>query len=377
MVKVLNVICDSNIGGAGRVLLNYMKYCDRSGFDISVCLPAGSLLTPALKETGTAVYELATCADKSFSIKDINVIKALIRKINPDIVHTHGSLSGRIAARQCGKIVIYTRHSVFPVSPRLKSGPGRLVNKLINEHYADRIIAVSVAAKENLTDAGISGELIDVITNGVEPVSRSNDAACGALRAQYGISGDFVCGILARIEEYKGHMIILDAAKALTDEGRRIKIMIAGTGAYEAEVKKRAEALGISDAVIFMGFVPDVAPLLSILDVQLNASFGTEATSLSLLEGMSIGLPAVVSDYGGNPYVIEDGKNGLVFHSRDSTGLADCIRRLMDKPELRMALGENAVQVFNRCFTGRIFAANIESIYTRMMKGDRDGKQTK
>lgn len=378
MVKVLNVICDSNIGGAGRVLLNYLKYCDRSAFDVSVCLPEGSLLAQPLRDAGTAVYELPMSAEKSFDIKDIKIIKTLIKKINPDIVHTHGSLSGRIAGKRCGKIVIYTRHSVFPVSPRLKSGPGRLINKIVNEHYADRIIAVSNAAKENLTDSGINGALIDVIMNGVEPITRVNDEQCRTLRAQYGIKdGDFVCGILARIEDYKGHMFILEAAKILADEGRQIKVLVAGIGAYENEVKKRAKELGLSDNIVFAGFVTDVAALLSILDVQLNASYGTEATSLSLLEGMSIGLPAVVSDYGGNPYVIENEKNGLVFHNRDSTGLADCIRRLMDKSELLTEFGGNAVEIFNRCFTGQIFAKGIESIYIETLKGDKDGKQTK
>lgn len=375
MVKVLNVICDSNIGGAGRVLLNYLKYCDRSAFEVSVCLPVGSLLAQPLRDTGIAVHELAMNADRSFDRKDIGVIKALIKKTTPDIVHTHGSLSGRIAARRCGKIVIYTRHSVFPPGRLISSPPGRLVNKLINEHYADRIIAVSNAAKENLTDTGISETLIDVVMNGVEPIARAGDATCTALSRQFGIlRDDFVCGILARIEPYKGHMLILEAAKALKDEGRQIKILIAGTGAYEDAVRKKTKELGLSDAVVFAGFISDVAPFLSILDVQLNASYGTEATSLSLLEGMSIGLPAVVSDYGGNPYVIENEKNGLLFHSRNSKGLAGCIRRLMDHREQLAMLGENAVNIFNERFTGQIFAQNMERIYMKTLKGARDGK---
>ncbi len=375
MVKVLNVISDSNIGGAGRVLLNYMKYRDKNAFDVRVCLPEGSLLTQPLRETGVAVYELAISPEKSFDRKDIKVIKALIREIQPDIVHTHSSLSGRIAARQCGTIVIYTRHSVFPPGRLISSAPGKLVNKLVNEHYADRIIAVSSAAKENLTDTGISDRLIDVIMNGVEPITRAGDAECAALQEKFGIeSGDFVCGILARIEPYKGHMIILDAAKTLKDEGRRLKILIAGAGVYEDEIRKRTRELGLDDTVVFCGFISDVAPFLSILNVQLNASYGTEATSLSLLEGMSIGLPAIVSDYGGNPYVITDGENGLLFHNRDSKGLADCVRRLIDNPGQLSQLGENAVGIFNEKFTGHIFAQNIESIYLKTLKGARDGK---
>lgn len=378
MVKVLNVITDSNIGGAGRVLLNYLKYCDKTAFDVSVCLPRGSLLAGPLRETGAAVHELNMRADKSFDRNDIKIIKALIKKTNPDMVHTHGSLSGRIAARRCGKTVIYTRHCVFPPSRFLKSLPGRLVNKIINEHYADRIIAISPAAKENLTSGGINARYIDVIMNGVEPVTRASQTECAALRAGYGINNDdFVCGILARFEPYKGHMLILEAAKALVDEGRKIKVLFAGTGSFEDSVKEKTRELGLTDTIVFTGFVSDVAPLLSILDIQLNASYGTETSSLSLLEGMSIGLPAVVSDYGGNPYVIEDGQNGLLFKNLDSAGLASCLRRLMDTPGLLTVMAENALEIYNKRFTGRIFAENIERIYMETLKGDKDGKEAR
>jgi glycosyltransferase involved in cell wall biosynthesis len=378
MVKVLNIISDTNIGGAGRVLLNYLKYADRSSFETAVCLPHGSLLAAPLLEAGVKVYELDISADKSFDISDITKLRRLIRETEPDIVHTHGSLSGRIAGRRCGKTVIYTRHSVFPVSPRIRSGPGRLLNKLVNEHYADRIIAVSQAAKDNLTEAGISPELIDVVLNGVEPVNPATAEERRLLRVQYGIGeDDFVCGIIARIEPYKGHMIILDAVKRLRDEGCRVKVLIAGTGSFEEDVKKKAGELGLGDDIIFLGFVGDVAPVYGMLDVQLNASYGTEATSLSLLEGMSVGLPAIVSDYGGNPYIIENEKNGIVFKSGDSGGLSDAIQRLMTDRLLRQTVSENAGALFRKKYTGRTFAENIEAVYRKTMKGDNDGKQRK
>ncbi len=192
---------------------------------------------------------------------------------------------------------------------------------------------------------------------------------CGKLRAELGISAeDFVLGILARLEEYKGHGIILDAVKTLKDEGRRVKLLIAGSGGCEQDVMERISELGLSEHVQCLGFVQNVASVLSILDVQLNASYGTEASSLSLLEGMSLGLPAVVSDYGGNPYVIEDGVNGLVFKSRDSNALATCIRRIMDEPALRETLHEGAKAIFAERFTGKKFADNVEQAYIKALK---------
>ena len=118
-----------------------------------------------------------------------------------------------------------------------------------------------------------------------------------------------------------------------------------------------------------LGFRSDVAALLSILDVQLNASFGTEATSIALLEGMSLSKPSIVSDYGGNPWLVKDGDNGLVFPSGDSGALAAAMERLMDHPEQRQAMGRRARQVFEQRFTGQVFARNTEQVYLDVLKG--------
>ena len=366
MIRVLNIISDTNIGGAGRVLLNYLKYADRTSFETHVAVPRGSLLTQPLAAAGAAVHEVAGIADRSLDPASLGILKKLIRQVDPDIVHTHGSFIGRIAGRQCGKTVIFTRHSAFPVKPYLKKGPGRWANKLLNEHYADAIIAVSPAAAENLTVAGVSARKIEIMMNGVEPVKRLSPEACASFRAQHGIvPGDFVMGIVARIEDYKGHTDILEAMAKLLPEKPALKLLVAGTGSCEETVRKRAAELGLGDRVVFLGFQTDVAPVLSVLDVQLNASWGTEASSMAMLEGFSMGVPVIASDYGGNPYQVSDGVSGLLYKTRDVEELKERIGRLADDPALRERLGLGAKREYEARFTGGIFAGRIEEIYRK------------
>ena len=375
MIRVLNVISDSNIGGAGRVLLNYLQYADRSRFETMIAVPRGSLLCEPLRELGGVVHEVDGLAERSYHKDDVRTLMELIRKVDPDIVHTHGALSGRIAGRRCGKAVIYTRHSAFPVPAKLKYPPGRWVNKLVNEHYADHIIAVSPAAAQNLTDAGISRKKITVMMNGVAPLTRATDEECAALRAELGLAPNvFTAGILARIEPYKGHLYILEAAEQLKREGRSFRILIAGTGSFENEVRRAITEKGLEHEVLFLGFRSDVAKLLSILDVQLNASYGTEASSIALCEGMSLGVPAVASDYGGNPWQIDDGEDGLIFPSRDSGALARALGRLMDEPETLRQMQKRAVEIFRARFTGEIFARNVERVYLNTLEETGHGK---
>ncbi|MBQ3497094.1 MAG: glycosyltransferase [Oscillospiraceae bacterium] len=369
MIRVLNIISDANFGGAGRVLLNYLSYADRSRFETMVALPRGSVLKEHLLKYDAQIFEVDGIADRSFAWGDIAKLEKLIREVKPDIVHTHGALSGRIAAKKAGCRIVYTRHSAFPVPAKLKYPPGRWVNKLVNEFLSDKIIAVSPAAEQKLTDAGISKRRITTMMNGIVPVPRTTPAEQARMREACGVQeGEFVLGILARIEEYKGHLDILDAVAILRKQGRNVRLLIAGSGGFENAVREHCHKLGLDDCVSFLGFVSDVGGLLSIMDLQLNASFGTETSCLSVLEGMSMGLPAVVSDYGGNPWLIDDGEDGLLFPTRSAQGMSECIARLMDEPPTLARMQKRAVEIFNQRFTGEIFARNVEAVYDAAMK---------
>ena len=95
--------------------------------------------------------------------------------------------------------------------------------------------------------------------------------------------------------------------------------------------------------------------------------------SLSILEGLSMGLPAVVSTYGGNPWLIDDGEDGLLFENRNSADLARCIARLMDEPDTLARMRTRAEEIFSQRFTGTIFAQNVEAVYRTVMEGKRHG----
>lgn len=371
MIQILNVISDTNIGGAGRVILNYLRCADRARFETLAAIPRGSLLKEPLEEAGAVVYEVDGLADRSFHRDDVKTLSALFRELKPDLVHTHGALSGRIAAKMCGLPVVYTRHSVFPVPAKLKYPPGRWANGLINRFFADRIIAVSPAAVDNLTEAGVPRGRITVVMNGTAPAEVTSPEARAALRRELGLAPDtFLFGILARVEDYKGHIYLLQAARRLKEQGyQNFHILIAGTGSLEEEIAREIVVEGVRDVVSMLGFRSDAAALLNILDVQLNASYGTEATSMALLEGMSLGLPTIASDYGGNPYVVEDGVTGILFPSQDTQALCAAMARLMDEPETRAGMGEKAKERFETRFTGQAFARGVEQVYLDILKG--------
>ena len=373
MIKLTHIISDTNIGGAGKYLLAYLNNCDRNTFDISVIVPTNSRLIKEIEALGFKVISVDGMADKSFSTKAVNELIKVFKAEKPDIVHTHATLSGRIAARFAGvKTIVYTRHSVFEPKKYLTKGIGKCINGRVGGYLSDRIIAVAGAAKKNLTDTGIKDENIDVIYNGVDGLSEISDEQKAIAKKAFGISDDeFIIAIIARLELVKGHEYFIDAAGLVKKAGIKAKFVIAGTGTREEALRAYAREKGLDDVVLFTGFLNNVSSLMNIMDIQANASFGTEAASLSLLEGMSIGKPAVVSDFGGNPELIKDDLNGYVVPKQNAAALANAIIKLLSDENSRNKISKQSREVFENRFTSRIMTNNMESFYKNICEVKR------
>lgn len=368
MLRILHCISDTNFGGAGRVLLNYLNHYDKNTFEIYVVIPQGSKLIDYMDPTAYQIIEFDGLYDRSFDCSDIKKLKKLIKKLKPDIVHSHGAFSARIAGKQCGCKVVYTRHSVFDLPRWQTHGIGKWLVGRINTYYADRIIAVSPAAKTLLIDSGTPDEIIEVVFNGVEAVEPIDKLTRMQACKRFDVNDDmFVCSIIARLEEIKGHRCIIDAARLLKDRGiKDVRILIAGAGGIENDLKEYAKQCDVTDIVIFVGFIKEIEKLLSVTDLQLNASYGTEATSMSLLEGFSLGIPAVVSDYGGNPFVVSEGVNGLIFSKKDAGALCRALLRMKEDKELYQRTRQGALQCFKEKFTAQKMTEGMEKIYIQL-----------
>ena len=139
----------------------------------------------------------------------------------------------------------------------------------------------------------------------------------------------------------------------------------------EEQIRAQIREEGLEDTVILLGFMRDVRPLMDVMDVQVNCSFGTEATSLSLLEGMSLGKPAVVTDFGGNPGVIRDEVNGFLVPTHDAPALADALQRLFTETELYEKMRSHALEIYQSKFTSEVNTRNIEAVYSELYQSRR------
>lgn len=360
-IRVFHVLTDCNIGGAGRWLLNYLKYYNRQRFEVWVILPSGSALEPAVMALEVPVISVEDMDDSSYDKKAKATLYQLFRQEKPDIVHTHASLTARMAAKKAKiKKIINTKHCMEVPT---RSLPKKIVRRIVNKRYSHTIIAVSEAVKQSMVKGGTKTSQIVTIYNGIDGIVPISAEKRDDILWSYG--GDptkKAVGIVARLEEVKDHKTFLLAAKEVLRFRKDISFYIIGDGSLRNSLEEQVNALGIAGNVVFTGFVEKVERLESALDLNVITST-QEALCLSLIETMSAGIPAIGTDSGGVNEVICHGENGYLVAVGDWKDLADRIMEVLANEGEYLRLGMNARNWTMERFTAFVMAAKIERLY--------------
>lgn len=359
-MKIYHVLTDRNIGGAGRWLLYYLKYCNRTHFDVRVVLPSDSLLVAEVEKLGIPVIGMESMEDSSWDKKALHPLIELFQKDKPDVVHTHASLTARIAARKAGvKRIFHTKHCMEAEGNIIK----RWVKRTMNHRYSDCIIAVSKAVKDSMVAGGTDPKQIVTVYNGIDPIEPLTAKEKQAVREAFGIAdGQKVVGIAARLEEVKDHKTFLQAVGLVAKNHEDVTFLIIGEGSLREYLEAEAKVMGLQKRVIFTGFVQDVEKLEAALDLAVITS-KQEALCLSLIESMSAGVPAVGTDSGGVCEVIRHGENGFLVPVGDSKTLAKRIEEVLYDEKRYAVMQKNAIQWTRKRFMADKMAMQMEKLY--------------
>jgi glycosyltransferase involved in cell wall biosynthesis len=286
---------------------------------------------------------------------------------NYDILQSHHEKSDLINAllpRVRGLRRISNRRDLgFQKSRRV-----RAVMRRANSRF-DRIVAPSKA----ILDALVADENADdarclAIPNGVDvgrflPASASRRSQ---LRAALGFAdADCLIGCVASFTPVKCHALLLDAFAQLHGDSPQCRLVLVGDGPLRAEIETQARALGIANAVHFLGARADVEQILPALDIFVLAS-STEGMSNAILEAQSCGLPVVATDVGGNPEVIENEATGLLVPASQPAALTLALRGLVAAPDRRAALGAAASRMIARDHSLAAMAAAYGRLYREL-----------
>ena len=373
-MKVLHVISDTNIGGAGVLLTTLLQCFDRNRIQSLVALPQNSLLTERIKALEIPIHPLRYDCSR-IDPRSVHELRRLAKEEHIDIVHANAALSARIAGKLEEKRVIHTRHCCFEVSGWIKRRPFSSIAGAFNRKFSDLAIATADAAADNLFQLGFLRERTEVIVNGSLPVRSVSDWELECYRRRFGIlKGDFCVGICARLEHYKGHDVFLRAARQAMSLHPEIpfRFLIIGAGSRRAALEELAKREGIAPFVRFTGFVEDMAPIYRLLRINVNCSCGTETSCLALSEGMSAGVPFLATDFGGNCAMCGDSEAGMIYPCGDFEKLAELICGIACDRELERRMRAAALERYRKKYTAVAMSDALTAVYEKLM-GIKDG----
>ena len=189
-----------------------------------------------------------------------------------------------------------------------------------------------------------------------------------ALRKKFGLTGGTMV-YAGRLAIEKNIHVAIRALAHLKKRVPDAQFAVAGHGSYGPTLKKLAEELGVGDSVIFTGTLPvqELAELFRASDVFAIAST-TETQSMTLLQAMSCGLPAVGVDSRALPEYIQHGRHGFVVPPGDAEAFAVCAEKLLTDGATRKIFGDNGARWVQSNFSVASVTDRAEKIYRDLLQ---------
>ena len=293
---------------------------DPNRYRVSALFLAGTgPLVSALKAEGTPAFALDWQRGMLDPLGALRFWR-FMRKQRYDIVHVHfgdRAVRGLARAATGARIVRHLHGRILE--------PKGLAPISFSCKGADAVVAVSKAVAERVIDGKPRVIYAGVATVEVGPPRSRTDAK-------------LVLGTAGRLVKLKGIEYLLRASARLKQEFPALEVQIAGTGPELKELQAEVSRLGLEGRVRFLGWIEDVATVLSSWDVFVMPSL-EEGFPIAALNAMAAGLPVVATKVGGVPELIEDGSSGLLVEPRDLEALVAALGTLLRDRELRLRLG--------------------------------------
>ena len=280
--------------------------------------------------------------------------------VDYDLVHAHYWLSGVVGLtlrERWGVPMLQMFHTLG----RFKNGAARRLADLepsvrLDEEqrivrHADGIVAASVVERRALVgDYGAEAGRTTVIPCGVD-TALFHPGDRETARARIGAPDAPLVLYVGRIAPIKGLETLLDAVAHVRARGTALRLLIVGgeadepTDGHEAEIRQRADRLGLRDTVRFVGAQSQdlLRHYYVAADVTVLPSY-YESFGMVALEAMACGSPVIGSRVGGLATTVRDGVTGFLVPDGDATALAERLESVVGDPDLRFRLGREGVQ---------------------------------
>ena len=292
-----------------------------------------------------------------------------IKQEKPDIVHlaglqTEGFLT-MLACRMAGVKTVLAVHG----SSTQAIGYGKMAQFIFRsiERYTVKHATAAYGVSDYVSSWDICkrarhyhGTVYNIAEFGSDLPTQST------LREELGIAPeDVVVVSTGRITRDKGFDLLWEVAQR-TKDLPNVHFVIAGDGAYRAELQAAVDTQGMADRVHLLGYRTDVDNILCGSDIFMICT-KHETLCISLLEAGIAGLPMIASDVGGIPEIVKQDENGFLVPVGDVDGFETALRALVANPEQRAKMGERAQTSIQTTFDQENILKRLESIYDAVL----------
>jgi glycosyltransferase involved in cell wall biosynthesis len=365
MQTLLHFAQDSDTSGFFPQLARWRDR-DRYRMSFGTLNPMAPWLKAHMESLGVPCFSCNCRRRAEYPLGMIRLARYL-RREHIDILHTHlfepsviGLLAGLLAQTRARVMTRHYSDYHTRINKKWHVRLDRLCTRL-----SHTVIAVSRHTADHLIEReGARPDKIKVILNGIDldRVRTSGPDARNRLRRELAPEDPYVLLIAARLHPEKGHHFLFQALPDIQRRvGRPIRLLVAGTGIFEATYKEEVRSVGCEDIVSFLGFRNDIPDLMVAADLLVLPSVA-EAFGLVLAEAIHLGLPIVATHVGGIPEIVKDGEDGVLVAPANSQGLSDAVSDLLNDPARRYQI--------SRLRTGRTrfrfedMVRSYESIYS-------------
>jgi len=349
IIRIVHVTTSLKVGGAETVLCDLVSRLDPHLFKQHVIYFHEGPNVDRLAAMGVKLHQvkgLVCRYDPVFCVR----LFLLLRTLKPNIIHSllwSANMYCRTFGRLLGIPVLSVLHNNLD-----QDGIFRNLIDRCTVMLSSNIVAVSDEVADSLKarDAWIPAARIKTITNGVDVEAvQERGIQFQHCRYEIGLSDEhFVIGSVGRFSPVKNYSLLLESFARVSAAYPLARLVLVGSGPQEQALKNYADDLGVRQQVVFIigqqayGYYP-------LFDCFALAS-DKEGVSIALLEALSFGLPAVVTNTAPHHVVLQSGVNGLVVEAGSVSALAKGLSRLIVSTELRKTLGANGRTTVERSF---------------------------
>ena len=334
-------------GGGEKWHFDMATQLNKLGYDICFAANKKSKLAHHLKDTGIS-YQTFRIGNLSF----LNICKLLLlrryfrrEKISMVVMNLPSDIKAAgIAAKWAGvNRIVYRRGSAVPIKDSY-------LNRYLFSRVLTDVIANSEATRNTIVERNrnlFAKEKIKVLYNGIDLTKTAN---VPKKRLYTPVSNEIVLGNVGRMVYQKGHEFLLDIACQLKSRGIPFRLLLAGSGLLEAEIRHRADLLNLNEDILFLGFVEDIPSFMDSIDIFLLTS-RWEGFGFVLAEAMAAAKPIVAFDISSNPELVSHGVNGYLAEPFDTGKFTYYLTELINNPKLRHDFGTKGLELVKEKFT--------------------------